>query len=79
MTQKADLLRYLAKGHKVTRSTAFIELGIAELSSRIGELEADGWHIDRKRKTVTARNGRRCQVMEYSLDSAGRAMWLCGG
>ena len=65
MTQKADLLDYLQHNGSITRLEAFRDLGIAELSSRIGELEANGYVIPRRRIVVTARNGRRCNVTQY--------------
>jgi len=64
-TQKQDLLDYLSQHGQITRGQAFYELGIAELSSRIGELESDGYYIPRKRVIVRARNGRKAAVMRY--------------
>ena len=64
-TQKELVLDWLKRHQKLTRWTAFRELGIAELSSRIGEIEADGWLIPRTMIEVTARNGRKAKVMEY--------------
>lgn len=64
-TQKESVLHWLKTYGKLTRWTAFQELGIAELSSRIGELESDGWLIPRKMITVRARNGRKVRVMQY--------------
>ena len=65
MTQKADVLLYLQQHGQLTRATAFYRLGIAELSSRIGELEKEGWNIPRKPVTFKAKNGRKVRVMEY--------------
>ena len=65
MTQKADLLEYLQMRGEITRLQAFVDLGIAELSARVIELEGDGWIIPRRTVTVTARNGRKCKVMQY--------------
>jgi len=64
-TQKQLVLDYLMEHGKLTRWTAFIELGVAELSSRIGELEQEGWLVPRGMVVVTARNGRKVSVMEY--------------
>jgi hypothetical protein len=69
-TQAQDLLWYLNAYGCITRATAMVELGIAELSSRILDIErgkADGhkYTVPRKRVTVTARNNRKCKVMEY--------------
>ncbi len=64
-TQKESVLIWLKTYGKLTRWTAFKELGIAELSSRVGELEGDGWLIPRKMISVKARNGRKVRVMQY--------------
>ncbi len=39
MSQRVDLIDYLNRQGSITRAHAFSELGIAELSSRVGELE----------------------------------------
>jgi hypothetical protein len=65
MSQKADLVDYLNRHGSITRAHAFLELGIAELSSRVGELEAEGFVVPREMIEVTARNGRKCRVMQY--------------
>lgn len=59
------VLNWLQTHGKLTRWTAFQELGVAELSSRIGELEGNDWVIPRKRITVVVRNGRKASVTEY--------------
>ncbi len=64
-TQKVDIIERLRSHGRLTRADAFFELGVAELSSRIGELEAEGFVIPRKMITVWARNGRKTRVMEY--------------
>ena len=64
-TQKRDLLNYLQRYGAITRLHAMRELGIMELSSRVGELEREGWTIPRQRINVVARNGRIATVMEY--------------
>jgi len=65
MSQKADLLEYLNANGKITRLNAFTELGIAELSARVIDLEAEGYVVPRRMTEVTARNGRKCRVMQY--------------
>ena len=65
LTQKQLILSHLQRHGKLTRWTAMVDLGVAELSSRITEIERDGWLIPRKRIEVTARNGRKVKVMEY--------------
>jgi len=64
-TQKQLVMDHLNKHGKLTRATAFTELGVCELSSRIGEIEADGWLVPRAVVKVTARNQRTVKVMEY--------------
>ena len=63
--QKQDLLDYLDQHGSVTRFQAALELGIMELSSRIGELEKDGWIVPREWQRGEARNGRKYAVMRY--------------
>ena len=66
MTQRALVWSYLNVHEKITRWDAFIDLGIAELSARIGEVEAEyGVDIPRKYIEVTARNGNKVRVMQY--------------
>jgi len=64
-TQKKDILYYLLMHGSITRMEAFDKLGICELSSRIGELEKDGWTINREWLRGKARNGRKWAVMKY--------------
>lgn len=64
-SQKSDLLNYLISNGSITRFEAAFELGVMELSSRIGELEKDGWIVPREWKRGTARNGRAYCVMKY--------------
>jgi len=68
-TQNADLLNYLMHYGSITRATAFYEIGITELSSRIGELSDKlvliGMKIPREPITVTAKNGRKARVTQY--------------
>lgn len=64
-TQKELVFDWLMKHGKLTRWTAFRELGVAELSSRIGEIEKDGWLVPRSTIEVTARNKNTVKVMEY--------------
>lgn len=64
-SQKQDLLDWFATHGSITRIQAFNELGICELSSRIGELEQMGYVIPRKPKKGQAPNGRKWVVTEY--------------
>jgi hypothetical protein len=70
MSQKADIIEYLREHGSLTRWEAFTYLGIAELSSRIGELTKEGFEIPRKSIEVTARNGRVAKVMQYQTPTA---------
>ena len=70
MTQKADIISYLREHKSITRWEAFQYLGVAELSSRIGELEKEGFVIPRKDVHVFARNGRKCRVKQYLTPTA---------
>lgn len=64
-TQKQDILDYLFYHGSITRMEAFDKLGICELSSRIGELEKEGWIISREWLNGKATNGRKWTVMKY--------------
>ena len=65
MSQLQRLASYLDANKPVTRLTAWHELGIAELSSRIIELTRNGYPIQRNRITVVNRFGEKVSVMEY--------------
>lgn len=68
MTQREEVLEYLRTHGSITRMESFINLGITELSSRIGEIERiDNVMIAREPITVKARNGRSVKVMKYSI------------
>ena len=43
MTQGTMILDYLRLYNTITPFEAFLELGISKLSTRIGELEREGW------------------------------------
>lgn len=64
-TQKKRLMEYLDKGYPVTRLNAAVELGIFELSARIGELEKLDYPIVKRWVTVKNRFGERVRVMQY--------------
>lgn len=52
-------------GNRITRLTAWAELGIAELSARIIDLTNAGYPVERRRVTVVNRWGEKVSVMEY--------------
>lgn len=64
-SQKQDILDWLNQHGSLTRMEAFDNLGICELSSRIGELERDGWVFPREPLRGTGRNGRAWTVTKY--------------
>jgi hypothetical protein len=66
MTQTERLKEALTSGHKITRLTALVDLGIFELSARIGELEKQGFGVTKTRITVVNRFGEKISCMEYS-------------
>ncbi len=65
MTQKDEILRHIQIHGSITRAVA-ANLHIYELSSRIGELEKEGWTFDRKTLTGTNAYGRKWRCTEYS-------------
>lgn len=71
-SQKQDILTWLHNRGTLTRMQAFTELGICELSSRIGELEKDGYSFGRKWLNGQAKNGRKWKVVQYSLSDTDR-------
>lgn len=66
-TQKDRILRYIKETGSITRAEAFTELGVAELSSRIGELEAMGFEFKRESMTGKNRYGDPVTYTKYSL------------
>jgi hypothetical protein len=66
--QRERLKSALINGKKITRLTAYRDLAIFELSSRIGELEKQGIVISRQRITVYNRYGEKTNVMEYRME-----------
>jgi len=66
-TQKQQVLRYLQDFGSITRIQSFMDLGVCELSSRIGELEQDGYKFNREKQTITNRYGIKVTVTKYSL------------
>jgi hypothetical protein len=61
-SQRLEIQRHLAKGHRITQFEAFIRFGCCRLSERIREIER-GFHI--VRRTVTRHGKRFCQ---YRMD-----------
>ena len=57
ITQKDRILAYLKEFGSITRRESFLDLGITELSARIGELEDAGYQFDRKSEASKNRFG----------------------
>lgn len=64
-TQRQEILDYIRNHGSITRAKA-ANLHIYELSSRIGELEKEGWTFTRKTIKGTNAYGRRWRCTEYS-------------
>ena len=67
LTQRDRVLLYIKEFGSISRREGFIDLGIVELSSRIGELEAMGYRFDRKTETSKNRYGEDVHYTRYSL------------
>lgn len=67
ITQKERVLMYIKEFGSISRRESFIDLGITELSSRIGELEAMGYRFDRKNESAKNRFGETVSYTRYSL------------
>lgn len=65
MTQKEEIKEYLDTGKPLTRLIAATELFIFELSSRIGELESEGYLVSKKRVSKTNSKGKIKRFVEY--------------
>lgn len=70
MTQNERILRHLMDGGTLTQAEAFQQYGIGRLSSRICELRAAGYPIERE--FVTAKN-------RYNEDVSFCRYWLGRG
>lgn len=68
MGQRDRLLEHLQTGSTIHRAGAYHELGIFELSSRVGELEALGHIIPRHSMKVTNRWNEDVRVTLYWME-----------
>ena len=66
MSQRTRLREHLESGKSITRLSALAELGIFELASRVGELEKDGFEIQRERIKVWNRWNEAVTVTKYT-------------
>lgn len=67
LTQKERVLLYIQEFGSISWREGFLDLGIVELSSRIGELESMGYQFDRKTETSKNRYGEDVRYTRYSL------------
>ena len=66
-SKKQIVLEYLQTHKSITILEAIYEMGITRLGAVIFLLKKDGYIIETTMKEVTARNGRKTSVAEYSL------------
>lgn len=66
--QREEILKYIKQFGSITRFEAMRDLGVAELSSRIGELEAKGYAFNRTTERFTTRLGKKSHYTRYSLE-----------
>lgn len=71
LTQRDRVLLYIKEFGSISRREGFIDLGIVELSSRIGELESMGYQFDRETETSKNRYGEDVHYTRYSLIERG--------
>lgn len=65
MSQRLDILRWMARGHSITPLQAFDQFNCLTLSQRVTELRCRGWDV----KSKMVRIGSK-RVAQYSLDVA---------
>ena len=69
MSQNDRLLRHLRAFGTIQPMTAWSQLGIYRLASRICELRKDGHNIEKRMVTLTNRWGEEVRVAEYKLEA----------
>lgn len=67
VTQKDRVLQYIKENGSITRLGAAEFLGCFELSSRIGELEAQGYKFNRETVRSVNRYGAKVRFTKYTL------------
>ena len=70
ITQRDRVLMYIEEFGSISRRESFVDLGVVELSSRIGELEAMGYRFNRETETSKNRYGDSVSYTRYSLREA---------
>lgn len=68
MSQHARIIEYMELFGSITPMQAFTDIGCTKLSTRIGELEREGYKIGRERVKATNRFGEKCSYMRYWLE-----------
>ncbi len=63
--QRLRLKSHFDEGKTITRLESFLELGICELSARVGELREEGYEVNSVWKKVVNRFGEKIKVKEY--------------
>lgn len=66
-TQRERVLQYINDFGSITRAQAFMDLGIAELSARICELQNEGYAFSKEQESAVNRYGERVYFTKYSL------------
>lgn len=69
MTQKERIYQYMVTFGSITPMEAFSDLGITKLSTRIGEMIADGKRIQKTTERGANRYGEIVWWTRYRLDS----------
>ena len=67
MSQKKRILSHLKSGKRLTRLSAWDDLGVIECPARISELRAEGYKIFSERKMVLNRYGESVQIAEWFM------------
>lgn len=67
MTQKEQILDYLARFNTITPMEAFADLGITKLATRVSEMRRDGIEFNIESVTSKNRFGKPVRFAKYSL------------
>lgn len=67
MTQKEQILQYLADYGSITSFQAYADLGITQLATRIKELKANGYIFQTEPQQAQNRYGKPVHFVKYYL------------
>ena len=67
ITQKKKIIRFLEVFGSITPYAAFTQLHITKLSTRIGELQKDGYKFEKKMLVGINCDGKHDRYMQYKL------------